>query len=329
MVSELLNIENLKTYFYIYDGIVKAVDGINFSLRKGEALGIVGESGCGKTVAALSILRLISNPPGRIVDGKILFNGQNLLEFTNEQIRKVRGNNISMIFQEPMTSLNPVFKVGEQISETFRLHQELKRKDARKRSIEVLELVNIPNPQKCFQQYPHELSGGMRQRAMIAMALAGKPEILIADEPTTALDVTIQSQIIDILLDLKDSLGMAIFLITHDFGVIAEMVTRVIVMYAGKIIEEAHVKNIFNNPMHPYTRGLLKSVPKLGKKFTSGKSRLEEIPGNVPILQNLPKGCKFSTRCSFVQPICRNEEPQLVEIEPDHYCSCWIVEEIM
>jgi len=320
----ILDIRNLKTFFYTYDGMAKAVDGISYRLSRGEPLGIVGESGCGKSVSALSILRLIPDPPGRIVEGQIFFKETNLLELAYDRMREIRGNRISMIFQEPMTSLNPVFTVGNQIAEAFRLHQGLKRQEALEKSIDMLKLVNIPSPEKCVGQYPHELSGGMRQRAMIAMALACNPEILIADEPTTALDVTIQAQIIDLMLQLKEELGMAIILITHDLGIIAETVKRVIVMYAGKIVEEAPTRTIFKTPLHPYSQGLLQSMPRLGDKVRLGRIRLEEIPGVVPSLYELPAGCRFSTRCSHAMEICRKEEPDLEEIDESHFCRCWL-----
>ena len=324
MQDVILDIRNLKTFFYTYDGVAKAVDGISYRLSRGEPLGIVGESGCGKSVSALSILRLIPDPPGRIVEGQIFFKETNLLELAYDRMREIRGNRISMIFQEPMTSLNPVFTVGNQIAEAFRLHQGLKRQEALEKSIDTLKLVNIPSPEKCVGQYPHELSGGMRQRAMIAMALACNPEILIADEPTTALDVTIQAQIIDLMLQLKEELGMAIILITHDLGIIAETVKRVIVMYAGKIVEEAPTRTIFKTPLHPYSQGLLQSMPRLGDKVRLGRVRLEEIPGVVPSLYELPAGCRFSTRCSHAMEICRKEEPDLEEIDESHFCRCWL-----
>ncbi len=324
MQDVILDIRDLKTFFYTYDGVAKAVDGISYRLSAGETLGIVGESGCGKSVSALSILRLIPDPPGRIVEGQIFFKETNLLELAYDRMREIRGNRISMIFQEPMTSLNPVFTVGNQIAEAFRLHQGLKRKEALEKSIDTLKLVNMPSPEKCVSQYPHELSGGMRQRAMIAMALACNPEILIADEPTTALDVTIQAQIIDLMLQLKEELGMAIILITHDLGIIAETVKRVIVMYAGKIVEEAPTRTIFKTPLHPYSQGLLQSMPRLGDKVRLGRVRLQEIPGVVPSLYELPAGCRFSTRCSHAMEICRKEEPDLEEIDERHFCRCWL-----
>jgi len=322
----VLEIKNLKTYFFTYEGTARAVDGVSYRLAKGEPLGIVGESGCGKSVTALSVLRLIPVPPGKVVGGEILFKGKNLLTLPENEMRKIRGNRISMIFQEPMTSLNPVFTVGNQIQETFRLHQGLSKKESLEKTIEMLRIVNIPTPEKCVERYPHELSGGMRQRVMIAMALACKPEILIADEPTTALDVTIQAQILDLMIQLKEELGMAIILITHNLGVIAEMVTRVLVMYAGKIVEEAKTKTLFDSPRHPYTLGLLKSIPRLGDKFRIGKIRLAEIPGVVPSLYDLPPGCRFSTRCPSVMDICRQREPELKEIGEGHFSSCWLTE---
>ncbi len=323
----VLEIKDLKTYFFTYEGVAKAVDGVTYRLTKGEPLGVVGESGCGKSVTALSILRLIPVPPGKVVGGEILFKGKNLLDLPEDEMRKIRGNRISMIFQEPMTSLNPVFTVGNQIQETFKLHQGLSNKQSLEKTIEMLKFVNIPTPERCVQRYPHELSGGMRQRVMIAMALACRPEILIADEPTTALDVTIQAQILDLMTKLKEELGMAIILITHNLGVIAEMVARVLVMYAGKIVEEARTKTLFENPQHPYTMGLLKSIPRLGDKFRIGKIRLTEISGVVPSLYDLPPGCKFSTRCPSVMDLCREREPGLKEIGEGHYCSCWLDEQ--
>ena len=325
--QKILEIKDLRTYFFTYEGVAKAVDGVSYQLEKGEPLGVVGESGCGKSVTALSILRLIPMPPGKVVGGEILFKGRNLLELTEDEMRKIRGNRISMIFQEPMTSLNPVFTIGNQIQETFKLHQGLSKKEALEKSIEMLKFVNLPSPERAVERYPHELSGGMRQRVMIAMALACNPEILIADEPTTALDVTIQAQILDLMNKLKEELGMAIILITHNLGVIAETVKRVIVMYAGKIVEEAKTKTLFENPQHPYTVGLLKSIPILGDKIRRGKVRLNEIAGVVPSLYELPAGCKFSTRCPSVMDICQEKEPELKEIETGHFSSCWLTEQ--
>jgi len=322
--QRVLEIRDLKTYFFTYEGVAKAVDGVTYQLAKGEPLGVVGESGCGKSVTALSILRLIPIPPGKIVGGEILFKGKNLIDLSEEEMRKIRGNRISMIFQEPMTSLNPVFTIGNQIQETIKLHQGLSKRESLEKAIEMLRLVNIPSPERCVNQYPHELSGGMRQRAMIAMSLACNPEILIADEPTTALDVTIQAQILDLLNKLKEELGMAIILITHNLGVIAETVNRVLVMYAGKIVEEAKTQTLFENPQHPYTGGLLKSIPRLGDKVRHGKVRLSEIPGVVPSLYEIPSGCKFSTRCPSVMDICKEKEPELKEIEKGHFSACWL-----
>jgi oligopeptide/dipeptide ABC transporter ATP-binding protein len=322
----ILDIKGLKTYFYGYEGIARAVDGVSYRLARGEPLGVVGESGCGKSVTALSVLRLIPVPPGKIVGGEIFFKGKDLLKAPGEEMRKIRGNRISMIFQEPMTSLNPVFTVGNQIQETFTLHQGISGKEALERTVEMLKFVNIPTPERCVNRYPHELSGGMRQRVMIAMALSCKPEVLIADEPTTALDVTIQAQILDLMIRLKEELGMAIILITHNLGVVAEMTRRVLVMYAGKIVEEAPTKTLFGEPRHPYTLGLLKSVPKLGDKFRIGKVRLSEIPGVVPSLYQLPAGCNFSMRCPSVMNICGEKEPELREIGEGHFCSCWLMD---
>ena len=324
--QRVLEIRDLKTYFFTYEGVAKAVDGVSYQLAKGEPLGVVGESGCGKSVTALSILRLIPVPPGKIVGGEILFKGKNLIDLPEEEMRKIRGNRISMIFQEPMTSLNPVFTIGNQIQETIKLHQGLSKRESLEKAIEMLRLVNIPSPERCVKQYPHELSGGMRQRAMIAMSLACNPEILIADEPTTALDVTIQAQILDLMNKLKEELGMAIILITHNLGVIAETVNRVLVMYAGKIVEEAKTKTLFENPQHPYTGGLLKSIPRLGDKVRHGKVRLSEIPGVVPSLYEIPPGCRFSTRCPSVMDVCREKEPELKEIEKDHFSACWLTD---
>ena len=324
--QRVLEIRDLKTYFFTYEGVAKAVDGVSYQLAKGEPLGVVGESGCGKSVTALSILRLIPIPPGKIVGGEILFKGKNLIDLPEEEMRKIRGNRISMIFQEPMTSLNPVFTIGNQIQETIKLHQGLSKRESLEKAIEMLRLVNIPSPERCVKQYPHELSGGMRQRAMIAMSLACNPEILIADEPTTALDVTIQAQILDLMNKLKEELGMAIILITHNLGVIAETVNRVLVMYAGKIVEEAKTKTLFENPQHPYTGGLLKSIPRLGDKVRHGKVRLSEIPGVVPSLYEIPPGCRFSTRCPSVMDVCREKEPELKEIEKDHFSACWLTD---
>jgi oligopeptide/dipeptide ABC transporter ATP-binding protein len=322
-VGELLKIQDLKTYFFTEEGVAKAVDGVSLSLQEKETLALVGESGCGKSVTALSVLRLIPDPPGKIVGGNILFNGINLLELTEKEMRKIRGNKISMIFQEPLTSLNPVFRVGNQIAEAIQLHQRLHKKNAWEKSVEMLKLVGIPSPEKRVKDYPHQLSGGMRQRVMIAMALSCHPQLLIADEPTTALDVTIQAQILDLISSLKEKLGMALLLITHDLGVVAETAQTVAVMYAGRIVEYADVKELFSNPLHPYTQGLLHSLPRInldGKE----KTRLEAIPGTIPPILNLPEGCKFSTRCPQVFDLCREAEPALKEVRKNHFVRCWL-----
>jgi len=322
-MNDLLEIQNLKTSFFLEEGELKAVNDVSFGLSKGETLGIVGESGCGKSVTALSILRLVQEPPGKIVGGKILYQGKDLLKLPIDQMRHIRGNKISMIFQEPMTSLNPVFTIGNQIEEAIELHQDLSRKEVKNKAIEMLKLVGIPSPERKVKDYPHQLSGGMRQRVMIAMALSCEPELLIADEPSTALDVTIQAQILDLLKKLQDELGMAIMLITHDLGVVAEIADRVIVMYAGKIVEEASVEEIFELPLHPYTIGLLKSIPSLQMAHRGREERLQTIPGMVPSILDLPKGCPFEPRCFLRVPHCKEEEPQLREIRPGHWVSCF------
>lgn len=327
MNNSLLNIKNLKTYFTTSEGLGKAVDGISFSVSKGETLGIVGESGCGKSVTALSILRLIPDPPGRIVGGEIIFEGRDILKLSDSEIRDIRGNEISMIFQEPMTSLNPVFSIGSQISEVLTLHQGLKKGEAVDKSIEMLRLVNIPEPERRVNEYPHQLSGGMRQRVMIAIALACNPKILIADEPTTALDVTIQAQILELLLNLKRELDTAVILITHDLGVIAEATQRVIVMYAGRIMEEAETKGLFQNPQHPYTQELLKSIPRIESEGKGRERYLHEIKGIVPSIFDLPPGCKFNPRCPYVMDICRKEEPDLLKNGESHVARCWLLKE--
>jgi len=319
MGETLLEVRDLKTYFYTEDGVVPAVDGVSFSVDKGETIGIVGESGCGKSVTSLSVMRLIPNPPGKIVDGEIIFEGKNILEKSEAEMRHIRGNEISMIFQEPMTSLNPVFTVGDQIMEAIMLHQKVGKREARKKTIEMLRLVGIPSAEKRVDEYPHQMSGGMRQRVMIAMALSCNPRLLIADEPTTALDVTIQAQILDLMLKLKEDLGTAIMLITHDLGVVAETVNKVVVMYAGKIVESADVVSIFKKPEHPYTLGLLGSIPKVNED----RERLQVIEGVVPNPFNMPTGCRFHPRCSFVRDICKEEEPELVDVEAGHQVRCW------
>jgi len=319
--SDLLSVENLQTYFFTDAGIVRAVDGVSLRIAPGETLGVVGESGCGKTVTALSILRLVPDPPGRIVGGRVVFEGTELLGLDAERMRKMRGSAISMIFQEPMTSLNPVFTVGDQIAEGVRLHQKLSRRAAWDRAVEMLRLVQIPDPDRRVREYPHQLSGGMRQRVMIAMALSCGPRLLIADEPTTALDVTIQAQILELLVRLKEELGMAVMLITHDLGVIADTAQRVVVMYAGRVVEEAPVRDLFANPRHPYTQGLLNSIPSL-EKGAGGRERLQAIPGLVPSLLDLPPGCRFSDRCHLAVPECRAAEPELRQVGAQHRARC-------
>ncbi len=318
----LLTIRNLHTYFYTDEGVAKAVDGVDLELKEGGTLGVVGESGCGKSVTALSVMRLIPDPPGKIARGEIIFEGTNLLGLSEAEMRRIRGRSISMIFQEPMTSLNPVFQIGDQVSEVLRLHEGMSRREAWDRSIEMLKMVGIPSPERRVQEYPHQLSGGMRQRAMIAMALACSPKLMIADEPTTALDVTIQAQILELMNRLQRDKGMSVILITHNLGVIAETAQKVAVMYAGRIVEYSEVKPIFGNPMHPYTQGLLKSIPRLDEGHTR-KARLEAIPGLVPSLLDLPKGCKFSNRCKYVFEKC-GEEPRLIETGPGHMVRCWL-----
>ncbi len=326
MEQLLLDIRSLETQFFTDDGLARAVDGVSYSLAKGETVGVVGESGCGKSVTALSVLRLIPNPPGRIVGGEIVFEGTNLLDLSPAEMRRIRGNDISMIFQEPMTSLNPVFTIGNQIGEAVRLHQGLSSKEATNKAIEMLTLVGIPEPARRVHEYPHQLSGGMRQRAMIAMALSCNPKVLIADEPTTALDVTIEAQILDLMRNLQSELGTAVILITHDLGVVAEMARKVVVMYAGKVVEQAPVETIFAEPNHPYTQGLLNSLPnaELGAVSGGHKRRLQEIPGIVPSLLNLPQGCKFASRCPKAMAVCEEKEPPLEQVGADHLSACWL-----
>ena len=322
----LLEVAGLQTFFYTRHGIVKAVDGVSFSVRPAETLAIVGESGCGKSVTALSLMRLVPDPPGRIVGGTVRLAGADLLALDEEAMRDVRGKDISMIFQEPMTSLNPVMTIGKQIAEALILHRDMDRKAAFKRAIEMLDLVRIPEPAQRAKEYPHQLSGGMRQRAMIAMALACNPKVLIADEPTTALDVTIQAQILEIILELQHKLGTAVILITHDLGVVAETAQRVIVMYAGRKVEEATVEELFARPLHPYTHGLLASIPRLGLmrgEAAGADGRLQEIPGIVPALSNLPEGCAFAPRCAFAEERCRQAYPPYEEKRPGHWAACW------
>ena len=327
----LLAVDGLKTVFHTRDGMLRAVDGVGFSLRPAETLAIVGESGCGKSVTALSLMRLVPDPPGRIVGGRVELAGVDLLSLKEEAMRRVRGKDISMIFQEPMTSLNPVISIGRQIAEVFLLHEDLDRSAARRRAIEMLRLVRIPEPEQRAGEYPHQLSGGMRQRAMIAMALACNPKVLIADEPTTALDVTIQAQILDLIIELQRTLGTAVILITHDLGVVAETAQRVIVMYAGRKVEEARVDELFAHPLHPYTRGLMASVPRLALMRGAGEradGRLAEIPGMVPSLAELPAGCVFAPRCAFAQERCRREYPPYEEKRPARWAACWRSNEI-
>ncbi len=319
----LLEVDGLKTYFYTRDGIVRAVDGVSFSVYPGETLAVVGESGCGKSVMSLSILRLIASPPGKIVAGRLMFEGRDLLGLSEDEMRAVRGNEISMIFQEPMTSLNPVLTIGRQIAEALVLHRGLTRQQALARAEEMLTLVNISEAARRIEQYPHQLSGGMRQRVMIAMALACNPRLLIADEPTTALDVTIQAQILDLMRGLKQKTGAAIVLITHDLGVVAEMAQRVVVMYAGRKVEEAPVDELFARPRHPYTEGLLKSIPRLDHAQAADRQRLAEIPGMVPSLKEEMVGCVFAPRCGYATERCRREYPPLEEKVPAHFAACW------
>ena len=320
MSKTLIEIKDLSTHFYTSDGEVKAVDGVSFAINEGETLAIVGESGCGKSVTSLSIMRLIPWPQGKIVAGEIVYQGYDLVHAKEEYMQKIRGNEISMIFQEPMTSLNPVYSVGFQIAETLELHQKLSKKDANEKAIEMLRLVGIPLPEQRAKEFPHQLSGGMRQRVMIAMALSCNPRLLIADEPTTALDVTVQAQILDLLRKLKKEMGMAIMLITHDLGVVAEMAERVVVMYAGKLVEEADVYTLFEKPLHPYTEGLLNSIPRVDVKA----EKLNVIEGVVPNPAHLPPGCRFAPRCPYADDHCRTEEPSIVTMG-DHKVACWKV----
>lgn len=315
----VLSIKDLRTYFYAHEGVGRAVDGVSYHVSRGETLGVVGESGCGKSVTALSILRLIPSPPGKIVSGEIIFEGQNLLDLPLDKMREIRGNHISMIFQEPMTSLNPVFAIGSQLSKVFILHQNLSKKAAKKRSIEMLEACEIPSPERIMREYPHQLSGGMRQRAMIAMALGCNPEVLIADEPTTALDVTIQAQILDLILRLKSEFGMAMILITHNLGIVAKAARRVVVMYAGEKVEEADVSSLFERPRHPYTIALMNSIPVLGRS----EKFLEEIKGVVPTPYRSIQGCKFADRCPEAMERCQRERPQLKETGKGHLVACF------
>ena len=319
-MSSLLNVNNLKTYFHTSAGLYKAVDGVSFEIEKGTTLGLVGESGCGKSVTALSIMRLIDEP-GRIEGGEILFNGQDLTKFTDKEMQKIRGDRISMIFQEPMTSLNPVYRCGYQIREAILAHRKITKDEAKKSAIELMNYAGIPSAEQRYSEYPHQLSGGLRQRVMIAMALACDPDILIADEPTTALDVTTQIQIIDLLKKLQQELGMAVLIITHDFGVIADIAQKVAVMYASKVVEVADADEIFKNPKHPYTIGLLKSLPQFGKR----KEKLPVIKGSVPSPLEYPVGCHFCTRCELADEKCVTDEPPLIEISLEHKAACWMI----
>jgi peptide/nickel transport system ATP-binding protein len=317
----LLDIQGLKTHFATDDGMVRAVDGVDIAIHRGQTVGIVGESGCGKTVTAMSILKLIAMPPGRIVEGRILWQGRDLVPLTGPQLDEIRSKEIAIIFQEPMTSLNPVYTIGDQIGEVLRRHEGMSKAQALERTIELLSLVQISNPKKRVADYPHQFSGGMRQRVMIAMALSCNPKLLIADEPTTALDVTIQAQILELMAELKSRLGMAIMLITHAMGVVAESTERVVVMYAGKVVEEADVEQLFGNPRHPYTQGLIRSIPRLDRGGEK-KTRLEAIGGTVPSLLSPPPGCRFAPRCKFAMPECVVAQPPLREIEPGHKVAC-------
>ena len=322
-MADLIQVKNLRTSFFTQEGEVRAIDGVSFEIGEGKTLGLVGESGCGKSVTSLSIMRLVPSPPGRIVGGEILYRGRDLLKLSNEEMRKMRGNEISMVFQEPMTSLNPVFTVGNQIGEAIRLHQGLGKKQTRAKTIDMLRLVKIGDPESRVDAYPHQLSGGMRQRVMIAMALSCNPSLLIADEPTTALDVTIQAQILELMKELQQRIGMALLLITHDLGVVAERADEVAIMYAGKIVERANAQAIFARPFHPYTVGLLNSLPGTGAKK---KKRLDAIPGVVPSPLHLPNGCSFRDRCPKAQSVCAETEPPLVEKEPGHFVACYFPE---
>lgn len=318
VMDKVLEVKGLKTYFYTEDGIARAVDGVDFSVGKGRTLGIVGESGCGKSVTSLSIMRLVAEPEGKITGGEILFEGEDIIKRSEKDMMKIRGNEISMIFQEPMTSLNPVLTIGEQINEVLRLHQHLSKKEATQKSIEMLKLVGMPLPEKRVNEYPHQLSGGMRQRVMIAMALACNPKLLIADEPTTALDVTIQAQILELMKELKEKLGTAIILITHDLGVVAEVADDIMIMYAGKVVEYGDVNSVFSNPEHPYTQGLLGSIPDINKEV----EKLDTIEGLVPSLYDMPKGCRFNPRCKYASEKCRDKQPALTDLQ-GHKVRCF------
>ncbi|MBV8776786.1 MAG: ABC transporter ATP-binding protein [Alphaproteobacteria bacterium] len=327
----VLEIVDLHTHFFTEAGVIRAVDGVSYAIQAGETLGIVGESGCGKSVTALSVLRLVANPPGRIVAGTVRLDGSNLLEMSEAEMEEIRGNDISMIFQEPMTSLNPLMTVGRQIAETIALHQRVPAQAAMAKAVEMLRRVAIPEPERRVHAYPHQLSGGMRQRVMIAMALSCNPKVLIADEPTTALDVTIQAQILELMRELQQTLGTAIVLITHDMGVVAENADRVAVMYAGRKVEEASAKRLFEQPGHPYTRGLLGSIPKLdvAARLDAHRNRLNEIKGMVPPLNKLPEGCTFAPRCEFATDQCRTAYPPLMPHQPGHAIACWHADKLL
>ncbi len=321
MSEPLLAIRGLKTHFKTDDGMVRAVDGVDLTIERGETLGVVGESGCGKTVTAMTVLKLIQMPPGRIVEGSVLWQGRDLVPLNAEAMRQIRSKEIAIIFQEPMTSLNPVYTVGQQIAETIRQHEGMTRREAMDRAVEMLRLVHIPTPERRVHDYPHQFSGGMRQRVMIAMALSCDPKLLIADEPTTALDVTIQAQILDLLNEMKSRLGMAIMLITHAMGVVAETAQRVVVMYAGRVVEESSVERLFANPLHPYTQGLIRSIPRIDRNVGK-RARLEAIAGMVPSLIDPPPGCRFAPRCRFAQPACTAAVPELRTVEAGHKVAC-------
>lgn len=322
MGEKLLEVHNLKTYFYAKSKETKAVDGVSFHLEKGETLAIVGESGSGKSVTSLSLMGLVPQPSGKVVEGSILFEGRDLLSLSEKEMTRIRGNEMAMIFQEPMTSLNPVFTIGNQIAETIMRHTGLKKKEAYAKAVELLRLTGFPRAEETVHEYPHQLSGGMRQRAMIAMAMSCNPKVLIADEPTTALDVTIQAQILDLMREIKQQLNSSIILITHDLGVVAEMADRVLVMYGGQVIEETTVDRIFENSLHPYTNGLLASMPRMDEE----RERLESIPGSVPAAHNFPQGCRFAPRCSKALPQCTESGPELIEVELGHKVRCFLYE---
>ncbi|MCD5400639.1 MAG: ABC transporter ATP-binding protein [Dehalococcoidia bacterium] len=324
-MANLLEVKDLATHFFTQDGVVKAVDGISYNLAEGEVLGVVGESGCGKSVHALSIMRLVANPPGRIVDGEILFEGEDLLNMDDSEMRHIRGNRIAMVFQEPMTSLNPVLTIGRQLTETLELHQNMARQEARARAAELLQTVGIPDAESRLSDYPHQFSGGMRQRVMIAMALSCNPRLIIADEPTTALDVTIQAQILELMRDLAEEFGTAMVIITHNLGVVARYAHRVVVMYAGKIVETGTAHDIYRNPRHPYTLALLNSVPRLD---ATERVRLDAIQGLPPDLVDLPQGCSFAPRCKYAYERCTQETPILVETDTNHTSACWRHDEL-